>query len=191
MADHPHHRRLLRIVESLPGAYEDRPWGGVHCKVAGKIFVSWGRDDDGALALGFKTDKQLQQMLVDSDPRFAVAAYVGKHGWVRMKPGPRPKWAELEHFIVESYRMIAPRRLVKELDARDAQPPPRRTRSTPKKRARRAVSRARRARRPRGSASGRGASVRCGRSGRQSRFRRGTLWGASPPPAARAPHTRR
>src|SRR4051794_25633601 len=48
MPSDPFHDRLLRIVESLPGAHEDRPWGSVHCKVAGKIFVGWGRDDDGA-----------------------------------------------------------------------------------------------------------------------------------------------
>jgi hypothetical protein len=30
------HDRLLAIVDNLPGAVEDRPWGSVHCKVAGK-----------------------------------------------------------------------------------------------------------------------------------------------------------
>jgi predicted DNA-binding protein (MmcQ/YjbR family) len=112
------HERLLGIVLGLPGAYEDRPWGEVHCKVAGKIFVGWGRHDDGAMSLGFKTDKQLQAMLVASDPRFTVAAYVGKHGWVNMKLGPAPNWGEVEHFIVDSYRMIAPKKLVKELAAK-------------------------------------------------------------------------
>ena len=118
-ATDPVHDRLLSIVTSLPGAYEDRPWGSVHCKVAGKIFVSWGRHDDGEMSVGFKTDKELQAMLVASDPRFSIAAYVGKHGWVHMRVGAVPDWSELEHFIVESYRMIAPKKLVKELDARD------------------------------------------------------------------------
>jgi predicted DNA-binding protein (MmcQ/YjbR family) len=112
------HDRLLQIVTSLPGAYEDRPWGEPHCKVAGKIFVGWGRDDDGRMSVGFKTDKELQAMLVTSDPRFKIAAYVGKHGWVNMKLDPDPSWEEVESFIVDSYRRIAPRKLVKELDAR-------------------------------------------------------------------------
>jgi predicted DNA-binding protein (MmcQ/YjbR family) len=116
MATDPFHLRLLAIVNGLPGAYEDRPWGSVHCKVAGKIFVGWGRDDDGVMGIGFKTDKQLQSMLVASDPRFKVAAYVGKHGWVDMKLGPKPNWGEVEQFIVGSYRAIAPKKLVKELD---------------------------------------------------------------------------
>ena len=110
------HDRLLSIVTKLPGAYEDRPWGSVHCKVAGKIFVGWGRDDDGVMTMGFKTDKQLQSMLVASDKRFSVAPYVGKHGWVNMALGKKPDWAEVEQFIAGSYRMIAPKKLVKELD---------------------------------------------------------------------------
>ncbi len=118
MAADPFHDRLLAIVESLPGAYEDAPWGSVHCKVAGKIFVGWARLDDGAMSVGFKTDKELQAMLVASDPRFTVAAYVGKHGWVDMKLDAAPSWSEVEQFIVDSYRMIAPKKLVKELDAK-------------------------------------------------------------------------
>jgi predicted DNA-binding protein (MmcQ/YjbR family) len=121
-APDPFHDRLLGIVLRLPGAFEDRPWGEVHCKVAGKIFVGWHRDDAGVMDIGFKTDKELQAMLVASDPRFRVAAYVGKHGWVNMKLGPKPDWAEVEHFVVESYRLIAPKRLVKELDGGATKP---------------------------------------------------------------------
>jgi predicted DNA-binding protein (MmcQ/YjbR family) len=115
MASDPMHDRLLAIVKTLPGAYEDRPWGSVHCKVNGKIFVGWGRDD-GEMSLGFKTSKPLQAMLVASDARFTVAKYVGKHGWVDMRLGARPNWAEVEQFIADSYRMIAPKKLVKQLD---------------------------------------------------------------------------
>ena len=35
-----------------------------------------------------------------------------------MRIGSKPNWDEVEQFIVESYRIIAPKRLVKELDAR-------------------------------------------------------------------------
>jgi hypothetical protein len=69
------------------------------------------------MSVGLKTDKELQAMLVASDPRFTIAAYVGKHGWVSMKLDPEPDWREVEHFVVESYRMIAPKKLVKELEA--------------------------------------------------------------------------
>jgi predicted DNA-binding protein (MmcQ/YjbR family) len=118
MKTDPFHERLLQIVLSLPGAYEDRPWGSVHCKVAGKIFVGWGRHDDGEMEIGFRVSPELQSMLVASDPRFKIAKYVGKYGGVDMRIGPKPNWDEVEEFIVESYRIIAPKKLVKELDAR-------------------------------------------------------------------------
>ena len=140
----PIHERLLSIVNTLPGAYEDRPWGSVHCKVAGKIFVGWGRHDDGVMGIGFKTDKDLQAMLVASDPRFKVAAYVGKHGWVDMKLGARPSWREVEQFIIESYRMIAPKKLVKELDGGAAKPKKTPTKKAPKKKPRGAKKKTRR-----------------------------------------------
>ncbi len=122
-AKDPFHERLLAIALKLPGAYEDRPWGSVHCKVDGKIFVGWGRHDDGQMSMGIRVDKALQPMLVASDPRFTIAKYVGQHGGVDMRLGSNPNWNEVETLIVESYRIIAPRRRVKELDARGAGAP--------------------------------------------------------------------
>ena len=119
MSDDAFHDRLLAIVLRLPGAYEDRPWGSVHCKVAGKIFVGWGRNEQGIMGMGFRTNKDLQAMLVDSDPRFTVAKYVGKYGGTDMVLGPKPDWAGEVRFNVESYRILAPKKLVKELDALD------------------------------------------------------------------------
>jgi predicted DNA-binding protein (MmcQ/YjbR family) len=117
MAADPQHDRLLTIVKTLPGAYEDRPWGSVHCKVDGKIFVGWGRDDDGIMSIGIRVDKDQQAALVKSDPRFSIAKYVGKYGGVDMRIGAKPDWEEVEHFVVGSYRIIASKKRVKELDA--------------------------------------------------------------------------
>ncbi len=117
MASDPFHDKLLAITLRLPGAYEDRPWGSVHCKVDEKIFVGWGRLDDGDMSVGFRVDKAFQTMLVANDERFTIAKYVGKHGGVDMRLGPKPDWREVETFIVESYRIIAKRSRVEELDA--------------------------------------------------------------------------
>ena len=133
----PQHDRLLSIVMQLPGATEDWPWGSIHCKVAGKIFVGWHRNDEGDMVIGVRTDKDLQGMLVASDPRFSIAKYTGKYGGIDMNIGKKPNWAEVEHFITESYRLIAPKKLVKELDARsvvEAAPKP--ARKTAKKKSR-------------------------------------------------------
>ena len=105
------------MVKRLPEAVEDWPWGSIHCKVAGKIFVGWSRDASGAMSIGVRTTLPLQSMLVGSDPRVTIAKYVGKHGGIDIRLAPKPDWHEVEQFIVESYRIIAPKRLVKLLDA--------------------------------------------------------------------------
>jgi len=111
------HDRLLAIVTKLPGAYEDRPWGSVHCKVDGKIFVGWERMDDGHMRVGFRMSIDDQVELVETDPRFSIAKYVGRYGGVDMRIGTSPDWREIERFIVGSYRIIASKTRVKELDA--------------------------------------------------------------------------
>jgi predicted DNA-binding protein (MmcQ/YjbR family) len=135
----PQHERLLKIVLGLPGAQEDWPWGSIHCKVDGTIFAGWGRDEDGVMVLGIRTDLEQQAALVASDPRFSVAKYVGKYGGIDMRLGPKPDWAEVEQFIVQSYRIMAPKKRLKELDAaRGAAPArPARTRAAAAKRRRR------------------------------------------------------
>jgi predicted DNA-binding protein (MmcQ/YjbR family) len=117
MAKDAFHDRLLAIVTKLPGAYEDRPWGSVHCKVDGKIFVGWGRMDDGRMSLGVRVPIDEQPALVEHDPRFTVAKYVGRYGGVDMRMDTSPDWREVEKYIVGSYRMIASKKRIKELDA--------------------------------------------------------------------------
>ena len=90
MGEDPFHQRLLQIVKRLPEAVEDWPWGSIHCKVADKIFVGWGRDESGEMSIGFRTILELQSMLVASDPRFSVAKYVGKYGNTDMRIGKKP-----------------------------------------------------------------------------------------------------
>ncbi len=118
MAKDVFHERLLAIVNKLPGAYEDRPWGSVHCKVDGKIFVGWGRMDDGEMSLGVRVPIEEQMALVEHDPRFTIAKYVGRYGGVDMRIGKSPDWREVERYIVGSYRVIASKKRVKELDAK-------------------------------------------------------------------------
>jgi predicted DNA-binding protein (MmcQ/YjbR family) len=122
------HDRLLAIVLKLPGAHEDWPWGSIHCKVDGKIFVGWGRTEDGDMSVGLRVDRALQPKLVASDARFSVAKYSGKYGGVDFLIGKKPDWAEVERFVVGSYRIVAPKRRVKELDAMLAGAPKKRSR---------------------------------------------------------------
>lgn len=67
------------------------------------IMVRPDRDDDPALR---------------QDPRFWVPAYLGPSGWLGIDLDEQTDWQEIAELIDASYRMTAPRRLVKELDER-------------------------------------------------------------------------
>lgn len=51
------------------------------------------------------------------DPRFFVPAYLGPHGWLGLDVGADTDGAELAELIDASYRVTAPARLVRLLDA--------------------------------------------------------------------------
>lgn len=72
-----------------------------------------GNYKGGRASLWLKAPDGMQAMLVDSDPElFFVPPYVGNKGWVGVHlDGRQVKWAMLAQLIVESYRLIAPKRL--------------------------------------------------------------------------------
>jgi predicted DNA-binding protein (MmcQ/YjbR family) len=111
------YQRLLAIVEALPNTKVTMTWGSPHFRVGDKIFSGWGAGQDGRYSMGAKLDKDKQAALVASDPRFEIAPYVGKHGWVSFFPGDKPDFGEIEALLLESYRAIAPKAQVAALDA--------------------------------------------------------------------------
>jgi predicted DNA-binding protein (MmcQ/YjbR family) len=104
--------RVRAICLALPGSAEVEAWGHPTFRVGGKIFASFGGDDSGG-TLGVKTTPDLQAALVGSDARFAIAAYVGKHGWVSMTLKGTVDWNEVDALVRGSYRLIAPARLAR------------------------------------------------------------------------------
>ena len=61
----------------------------------------------------------MQEALVGSDPeRFFVPQYTGPKGWVGAWLDVDPDWDEIAELIEESYRLVAPKRLVAQLDER-------------------------------------------------------------------------
>jgi predicted DNA-binding protein (MmcQ/YjbR family) len=111
---------LLTYALGFPGAFEDRPWGEeAVAKVNGKIFVFFGAGEGTPdIGIAVKLDESLEQAL--AVPGASPTGYgLGKAGWVSIflgKPG-QPPLAVLKDWVDESYRRVAPKRLVKELDA--------------------------------------------------------------------------
>lgn|GEM_PF-2188953 len=103
---------------ALPGASEEFPWGESAFKVKGKVFV-FARLHEGTLTAGMK--------LPDSHPYALTKPYaeptgygLGKHGWVTLtfRTGTDVPLDLLEEWLEESYRAVAPKKLVLELNAR-------------------------------------------------------------------------
>ena len=58
----------------------------------------------------------IQTALVETDPkRYFVPPYVGHRGWVGVWLDVTLDWDEVEGLVDESYRMMAPKRLVAQL----------------------------------------------------------------------------
>jgi predicted DNA-binding protein (MmcQ/YjbR family) len=108
--------RLRRICRRLPEATEN-PFGGHTApafRVRDTIFAMVSEDRS---ALTVKAGHGVQHVLVASDPdRFFVPRYVGTKGWVGLRLGPDTDWEEVSELVEDSYRLIAPKRLVAQLD---------------------------------------------------------------------------
>src|SRR5262245_58811831 len=106
----PLYQRVRAICLALPDTRETLTWGHPNFRVGDKIFASYGDEGTGEPCLGFKASPALQ-MAIDSDPRFFVAPYVGKHGWRCLRLRGRVSSDEIRTLVEASYQLIAPRRL--------------------------------------------------------------------------------
>ena len=108
-------RRLRPICLALPEAEERETWGEPTFRVRDKIFCMH-RTDTGAPALWCKAPPGSQGVLIGADPqRFFVPPYVGHKGWVGMRLDRRVDWREVARVVTRSYRLTAPKRLVRRL----------------------------------------------------------------------------
>jgi predicted DNA-binding protein (MmcQ/YjbR family) len=107
--------RLRRICLALPETTETLSWGQPHFRVANKIFCGCG-DEKGRPAIGFKLEMDHADAIIQ-DPRFWRAPYVGHKGWVSMDASAVSDWDEVRGLVLESYRLIAPRRALAQLAA--------------------------------------------------------------------------
>jgi predicted DNA-binding protein (MmcQ/YjbR family) len=110
----------LRVAAAgYPGAYEESPWGELAVKVKNKIFVFLGRGEGTTFGLSVKLPSSSGLAL--GFPFASPTGYgLGKSGWVsaRFEEDDEVPVGLLVEWIDESYRAIAPKKLIQELDAR-------------------------------------------------------------------------
>jgi hypothetical protein len=112
--------RLTDICLALPGV-DSFTYGRQHYRfIVGKKKFAYYLNDhhgDGRIGLCCKAGPGEQEALIGSDPgKFYSPAYLGANGWigVRLDRGP-VDWAEITELVTESYRLLAPKRLVAQL----------------------------------------------------------------------------
>ncbi|MWA14945.1 MmcQ/YjbR family DNA-binding protein [Streptomyces sp. BA2] len=116
--------RVRGFALGMPGAAEEFPWGESVAKVNKKVFVFLGTDD-GSYPLGITvklTDEAAHAHALTAPGAERAGYGLGKSGWVRvpLEEKGTPAADLLCDWVEESYRTIATKKLVAELDARDA-----------------------------------------------------------------------
>jgi predicted DNA-binding protein (MmcQ/YjbR family) len=110
---------LKNFALDLPGAWEDMPWeGDPVAKVGKKIFLFMGHVDPDHPGVSVKLPDSKEQAL-GLECATPTGYGLGRAGWVSidLAAGDRPSADVLCDWVEESYRAIAPRKLIAELDA--------------------------------------------------------------------------
>ena len=123
--------RISDICLSLPDTELTMTWGEPHFRVKNKIFAGYGKEK-GRETIGFKLEMEHADILVNNDPRFTRAPYVGHKGWVSMDAKAIRDWDEVRSLVLESYRLIAPKKTLAKLEG-GAPPSPAKKKAAKKK----------------------------------------------------------
>jgi len=102
---------------AYPGADEHHPWGETVIKVKGRVFIFLGRPEEGGLAFSVKLPVSggVALLLPFCEP---TAYGLGKSGWVtaRFPPAAAVPLDLAAAWLDESYRAIAPKKLLAQLE---------------------------------------------------------------------------
>lgn len=118
--------RVRAICLALPEATEKIAWGEPTWRV-GKIFAMFNtyHHGDPHLSVVLNAEEGVQESLVRAEPKhFYRPPYVGGAGWIGVRLDTGLDWNVVASLIKEAYRVTAPKRLVKRLDATPPPAPP-------------------------------------------------------------------
>ncbi|GHF43720.1 phosphoribosylglycinamide formyltransferase [Amycolatopsis bartoniae] len=109
-------RRLcLALPETTERLSHDEPTWFVRGKKTVVMYA--GHHHDDRVAFWCPAPPGVQEELVAQEPdRFFRPPYVGHRGWLGVWLDVPVDWAEIRAIVVEAYRMVAPKKLLAELD---------------------------------------------------------------------------
>ena len=117
--------RLRKLCLALPEAHEVEAWGEPTFRVRNKLFAMYAAPNNhhgaGRPAVWCKAAPGNQALMVRAEPeRYFVPPYVGPSGWVGVWLDRDPDWTEVRDLMCDSYRLVAPKKLVGALDREGA-----------------------------------------------------------------------
>jgi predicted DNA-binding protein (MmcQ/YjbR family) len=118
--EEPRLRKLSAICMKLPEV--ERKLSGDHAdfRVRGKVFAYFlnNHHGDGIVAVCCKSELGENIDRVSRAPkRYYLPAHIGRRGWFGLRlDRPSIDWGEVTAIVRRSYRLAAPRKLVKALD---------------------------------------------------------------------------
>lgn len=116
--DDPYLAELREVCLALPESAEVEAWGRPTFRAGKKLFAVFEGNDDHPFAVIFKPDAEERRALIE-DSRFYVPAYFGPGGWLALDFTVAPvEWDEVSELLDTSYRQVALKRMLKELDGR-------------------------------------------------------------------------
>lgn len=109
-------RELRDYAMRFPEAHEDHPWGHIAVKVKKKAFVFLGGEKSTEFSMSVKLPNT-RDAAVDLPFAEPTGYGLGKSGWVtaRLAKAADVPIGLMKAWIEESYRAIAPKKLVKTL----------------------------------------------------------------------------
>ena len=112
--------KVRAFALSLPEASEEHPWGEDVAKVRRKIFVFLGSATSGRMTVKLDESHAHALSIEGAEP---TGYGLGKSGWVTVPlSAPGVSIALLRDWVEESYRIVAPKRVIADFDARPSQP---------------------------------------------------------------------
>ncbi|MCB9746226.1 MAG: MmcQ/YjbR family DNA-binding protein [Alphaproteobacteria bacterium] len=108
------HAAMFQHALSLPEAWEDHPWDDTVLKVRKKIFLFISPPGDEGFGFSVKLPNTALEALAEDFTK-PTGYGLGKAGWVsaRVRTGEELSLAEALAWVEESYRAVAPKRVVK------------------------------------------------------------------------------
>lgn len=122
--------RAFALSLGLPGIADTVSWGQPTLKAHGKLWLFWSPQEN---APAFKVSIDERAMLVEADPEtFYYTPHYKNHPWVLVRPDRVDlDWVRVN--LMRVWREQAPKKLLKEFDARLTAPPSRKTKRAVKR----------------------------------------------------------